>query len=125
MQNPPQHFNDYIFKRELADYKAEGVPSDDIKFQDNQEILDTIADPKPTSIMTILDGESKGIPNDNAKADKKFIDNLTKAMTAQKNAYYTPDKFGKPEFTLLHYAGYVKYDVSRWVLTLLAIVYSY
>ncbi|CAD7939273.1 unnamed protein product, partial [Amoebophrya sp. A120] len=113
-ENLQQHFNDYIFKRELRDYKAEGVPCEDIVFADNQEILDTIAAAKE-SIMAICDDESKGMPNDNAKADKKFIDKLNKVMADKKNKWYTPDKFGKPEFTLLHYAGYVKYDVAKWV----------
>ncbi|CAD7939275.1 unnamed protein product [Amoebophrya sp. A120] len=113
-ENLQQHFNHYVFKREIPEYKAEEVPFEDIAFTDNQEILDTIAAPTD-SIMSICDEESKGMPSENAKADKKLIDKLNKIMGDKKNKWYTPDKFGRTEFTLLHYAGPVKYDVTKWV----------
>ena len=51
--------------------------------------------------MTILDDASRAVkPSDDA-----FINNLNKAMASNKR--YTADRFGKPEFTLEHYAGKV------------------
>ncbi|CAD7969847.1 unnamed protein product [Amoebophrya sp. A25] len=107
-ENLQQHFNDFIFKSELRDYEAEGVPVDEFNFEDNQEILDTIGAPQ-NSIFTYLDGTTKNIK----ATDEVFMNELKKNMA--KNKYLTLDKFNKPEFTLKHYAGSVKYDVTGWV----------
>ncbi|CAD7939285.1 unnamed protein product [Amoebophrya sp. A120] len=111
-ENLQQHFNEFVFKREMADYKAEGVSVEGITFADNQEILDTIAAPRD-SIFSVLDDATKGM----RQTDKTFMNNLGKLMETKKNAYFEADKFNKdpPEFTLTHYAGKVTYNVGGWV----------
>ncbi|CAD7943154.1 unnamed protein product [Amoebophrya sp. A120] len=106
-ENLQQHFNDYIFKAEMRDYEAEGVPTDDFKFEDNQEILDTIGG-QQNSIFFYLDGTTKNIK----ATDEVFMNQLRTNM--KDNKYLTLDRFNKPQFTLQHYAGPVTYDVQGW-----------
>jgi len=107
-ENLQQHFNDFVFKAEMRDYEAEGVPTGDFKFADNQEILNTIGAPQ-NSIFSYLDSTTKNIK----ATDEIFIGELKKNMAS--NKYLTLDRFGAPKFTLIHYAGAVTYDCVGWV----------
>jgi myosin-7 len=53
-----QFFVQHIFKLEQEAYEAEGISWKHLTFEDNQHILDMVAE-KPMSIMSLIDEESK------------------------------------------------------------------
>jgi myosin heavy subunit len=113
-----QHFNNYVFKSELADYSKEGVEIDEITFADNQDILELIQG--KGGIFSILDNEVSVPKATNktfvAKLNKEFGSRSASDKT-QKNKRYREDKFadGAITFTLEHFAGEVIYDCEGWL----------
>jgi myosin-7 len=108
-ENLQQHFNNFVFKTEMADYESEGVTIDKIDFADNADILELIQAHKG-SIMTILDEEC---PVSKA-TDKTYVAKLKKAFDKQ-HKRFTGAKGDDAEFTLDHFAGKVKYDCNGWL----------
>ncbi|XP_069138328.1 myosin-IIIb-like isoform X1 [Argopecten irradians] len=102
-------FNQHVFKLEQDEYTKEGIDWTEIKFVDNQPLLDLFLN-KPIGILSLLDEEShfpKG-------SDQTFVDKL--------NIHFSGNKFyGKTQqstsgkFTIYHYAGKVAYDASSWL----------
>ena len=102
-----QQFNADVFRQQQKEYEAEGVPWQQIEYQDNGPVLDLIRG-KRTGILALLDEECRlqsGTP-------AAFV---TKLTTAHKGSeLLTTPKMQKnrdaPSFTVAHYAGKVTYD---------------
>jgi len=101
-----QHFNEYIFKVEQAEYKKEQVDVAFIEFIDNIECLNLI-ELKATGILAMLD-EEVSMPKG---SDKNFVSKLHKRYAEDsKNPFYDQIR-RKPEvFLIKHYAGAVEYN---------------
>jgi myosin heavy subunit len=69
-----QHFNTNVFKLEIRTYEAEGISYDEVKFVDNQDVLDMV-EAKPSGLLVKLDDECK-VPGG---SDKGFLDKIRKA----------------------------------------------
>jgi myosin-7 len=105
-----QKFNQSIFKEELALYKAEKIDTEDVSFEDNQNVLDLI-EQRSRGIFPILDEELR-LPK---STDQTF---LTKLVQAHDKKAGVP--FEKPikvpnSFSVRHYAGDVTYDVEGFL----------
>jgi len=71
-----QHFNNYVFKLEEAEYTREGIEWSLIDFPDNTDILDMIEGKSPMGILALLDDECNN-PNGN---DKNFTQRIYSAF---------------------------------------------
>mmetsp|Transcript_14360 Transcript_14360/g.26611 ORF Transcript_14360/g.26611 Transcript_14360/m.26611 type:complete len:1731 (+) Transcript_14360:285-5477(+) len=106
------HFNDFIFKVEQEEYRAEGVDVSQIDFADNQPTID-LFEKKPSGIFSLLD-EEMNVPRGN---DAAFLSKLTKAKSRHPN-YKGPGvktNYERESFTVVHYAGEVMYNVTAFL----------
>merc|ERR1712141_921416 len=76
-----QHFNDYIFKQEHAEYKQEGIDVSNIAFTDNVQCLELI-EAKGTGIFAMFNEECS-VPRG---SDKNLIEKMH-TVHAQKNKH--------------------------------------
>ena len=106
--NHKQHFNNYVFKKELADYTAEGVSIDEIVFADNSDILELIQG--KGGLFAMLDNELS-VPK---ATNKTYVAKINKEHGAHKR--FTADKASDTiTFTLQHFAGKVIYNAEGWM----------
>ncbi|KAL3866198.1 hypothetical protein ACJMK2_043520 [Sinanodonta woodiana] len=102
-------FNLHVFKLEQEEYAKEGVDWNEIKFIDNQPLLDLFLS-KPIGILSLLDEEShfpKG-------TDASFVEKLNVHFGGK--GFYQPSQRSKDnKFTIHHYAGKVLYTASGWL----------
>ena len=73
-----QHFNTFVFKAEEKCYQSEGIDYAEVKFVDNQDVLDLI-EKRPRGLLVMLDDEIK-VPKGSdsgylRKVNKAHIDN--------------------------------------------------
>jgi hypothetical protein len=105
-----QHFNYHIFKQEEKCYQAEEIDYAEIKFVDNQDVLDLI-EKKPEGLLPKLDDECK-VPRG---SDSGYLEKIQKSF--EHNVRFKgrvrrgPDNKGENEFGVNHYAGTVYYDI--------------
>jgi myosin heavy subunit len=97
-----QFFISLVFKTELSEYAAEGVPITNITFDDNADVLALIE--AKDGLLAILDDCTTGVK----QTDATFT---TKAVTDKKaNKRFIAPKFAKDlSFGINHYAGSVVY----------------
>eukprot|EP01119_Soliformovum_irregulare_P020308 TRINITY_DN6548_c0_g1_i8.p1 TRINITY_DN6548_c0_g1~~TRINITY_DN6548_c0_g1_i8.p1 ORF type:complete len:1188 (-),score=488.31 TRINITY_DN6548_c0_g1_i8:69-3632(-) len=106
-----QQFNQYIFKIEQKEYEKEKIDWSYINFNDNQECLDLL-EKKPICVLSLLDEESK-FPKANAGT---FCQKLTTNFAgSKKHPYFQLPRFGKNQFTVVHYAGQVTYSTEGFI----------
>jgi len=108
-----QLFNRDTFQKEQAMYRKEGVPFDEIKYIDNQPILDMI-EKKLGGLLTTLDDMNR-MPK---STDEGFVAKADEA-NASNTAYYitsTNTRKGKASFSIVHYAGVVVYDANGFLV---------
>eukprot|EP00035_Acanthoeca_spectabilis_P019895 m.430125 g.430125 ORF g.430125 m.430125 type:complete len:1030 (-) comp17117_c0_seq1:1257-4346(-) len=99
-------FNQHIFVAEQEEYKAEGIPVDEIKFEDNQPTLDLFLKPKGQGIFSILDEETKL----GRGSDLSFTQKCTNSFKAHASkAFKGPRSERDLAFEITHYAGKVTY----------------
>ena len=107
-----QQFTWYVFKLEQAEYEKEGIKWNQVDFQDNQPVLDTIEG--FGGVLSLLDEESylqKG-------KDENFMTKLRKARVrkvapgpgAKPEPILSFPRMGETNFIIRHYAGFVEYD---------------
>lgn len=102
-------FNQHVFKLEQEEYTKEGIDWKEIKFVDNQPLLDLFLT-KPIGILSLLDEECQ-FPK---ATDSTFVEKLNKHFS--KNSYYGKSQQTKTnKFTINHYAGKVTYDSCGWL----------
>jgi hypothetical protein len=106
-----QHFNYHVFKLEEKCYKAEEIDYSEIKFEDNQDVLDLV-EKKPEGLLPKLDDECK-VPRG---SDQGYLEKIQK-MHAD-NPRFRGRVAGKRdrdgEFGVNHYAGTVYYNVTAF-----------
>ena len=100
-------FTEDIFKSVQLEYEAEGIPLDEIKFDDNVDVLVLIEG--KTGLLAMLNEECvrpKG-------TDEAFV---TKAIAGNKNSpCLFVNKTNRKGFGVHHYAGKVMYDAEGFV----------
>lgn len=100
-------FNDYIFEKEQKLYLNEGLNCDQIKFSNNDTILNLIQG--KNGLLSYINEVSSFI---NAK-DKQIIDKII----SNQSEYIKCDNLQKVKnkFSINHYAGYVEYSVNDFI----------
>uniref|UniRef100_A0A7S4SFA2 Myosin motor domain-containing protein n=1 Tax=Alexandrium monilatum TaxID=311494 RepID=A0A7S4SFA2_9DINO len=102
-------FNNHIFKMELDDYKAEGLPIDStFTFQDNSDIV-TLLDSKG-GVLAMLD-EEVSMPR---ATDQTFVSKVLKAHGEHKRLA-VPKFAGSLKFGIRHFAGEVTYSAEGFL----------
>lgn len=108
-----QHFNQHVFKMEQEEYKREGIEWSYIEFIDNQDVLDVIEGSKrgPPGILALLDETCK-FPR---FTHSDFVQKLESSEFVTKSQRYSKPRISPNEFSIDHYAGSVKYDVTNFL----------
>jgi myosin heavy subunit len=101
------HYNNYIFKKDMEECRAEGICVDDVKCPDNSECLKLIVD--GTGILGLLDEECRL----GTGTDEGFLDKVTQHCT--KNQFFERKPMMKASFTIKHYAGNVTYQIKGFL----------
>ncbi|KAK6169157.1 hypothetical protein SNE40_020262 [Patella caerulea] len=101
-------FNQHIFRLEQKEYIKEKIRWNHIEFKDNQPVIDLIAT-KPAGILHILDDES----NFPQATDQSFLEKCH--FHHASNSLYSKPRMSGPEFSITHYAGDIKYDVTHFL----------
>jgi len=103
-----QHFNHFVFELEQEEYKAEGLELPYVEFKDNKLCLAMIEKHR-TGVLGVLDEEIR-LPNG---SDSNFLQRLHKAQMGCR--YYRKPRMQVEQFTVVHYAGDVTYDVAGFL----------
>ncbi|XP_042371260.1 unconventional myosin-VIIa-like, partial [Plectropomus leopardus] len=99
-----QFFVAHIFKLEQKEYLKEDIVWNNIKFSDNQDILDVLA-VKPCNLLSLIDEEShfpKG-------SDFTMLDKMN-SLHHQNQNYIASKSKHDTDFGIRHFAGVVYYD---------------
>ena len=117
-----QHFNRTTFKNEMSLYNDEGVADivGEVKFQDNQPIIDAIASSKDKhSLFELLDLEGARPGGSSLGFFNKIVKHQTAGFDGRgsKNGkqYCISVRPGSEAFVISHYAGNVEYDSNNFV----------
>jgi myosin heavy subunit len=108
------HFNEHVFKYELAIYAAEGVTVDELDFKDNQAILDFLEN-QSSGIYSLLDDQI--MING---TDEKFLGRVSQ-LHKDSPQFMAPKRKNCPDpepgncFGVVHYAGVVFYNVRGFL----------
>ena len=109
-----QHFNTFVFKAEEKCYQSEGIDYDEVKFVDNQDVLNLI-EKRPKGLLVMLDDEIK-VPKG---SDKSFLRKVNKVHIDNPRYRHRTKhrhlKISETEFGVEHYAGAVVYDTQGWL----------
>ena len=101
-------FTEDIFRSVQEEYEYEGIPLDEIKYDDNTDVLDLIEG--KAGLLAMLNEECvrpKG-------TDESFV---TKSLAANKKSpCLIASKMNRCEFGIHHYAGKVMYDAEEFVV---------
>ena len=117
-------FNEHVFAYEQAEYRKEGIDVAKISYQDNKPLLEMHlgqgnAKKGEFSLFQLLDDACKvGTDTDEAKkarAAEDLVTTFDKAFKKQDPAIYVAKKGVNSEFTIIHYAGDVRYHADRFL----------
>ena len=99
------HYNTYIFCKDLEECRAEGIDVSDVPFPDNTPCLQLMT--AKGGIFSLLDDEC----NLGSGTDAGFLTNVIGAHSG--HAFFEVKKLAKtPSFVVKHYAGDVSYDIE-------------
>mmetsp|Transcript_28296 Transcript_28296/g.65180 ORF Transcript_28296/g.65180 Transcript_28296/m.65180 type:complete len:1554 (+) Transcript_28296:189-4850(+) len=101
-----QHFNQYNFTLEQAEYDKEGIPWSSSDFVDNALCLELI-EKKQGGVLSILDEECI-VPQG---TDESFLEKLVAKCEQNVNPHFRTTKNRREQFVVVHYAGEVTYTV--------------
>jgi len=102
-----QKFNEDIFKNVQAEYKSEGIPLEDVKYDDNTDVLDLIEG--RTGLLNLLNEEC-------IRPKGNDLDFVHKALRINKQSpTLIVNKTDRLSFAIQHYAGVVMYDAEFFV----------
>lgn len=106
------HFNEECFRIEQAEYRAEGVPVDDVPYQDNGPCLELLENKpglngKPGGLFPMIEEELTTPGGSNPKLLEKMQQVHSKHVNFARSA-----KDGPTCFKIKHYAGEVLYKVD-------------
>ena len=102
------HYNTYIFDRDMEECRREGVDVTEVKCPDNMPCLKLIRD--KGGILDLLDEEctlGKG-------TDLSFLEKVDQAHR-KTSAFYDKKMTSKDTFIVHHYAASVTYNVDKWL----------
>jgi myosin-5 len=100
-------FTEDIFRSVQEEYEFEGIPLDEIKYDDNTDVLDLIEG--KAGLLNMLNEECVRPKGD----DQAFV---AKALAANKKSpCLLASKMNRREFGIHHYAGKVMYDAEGFV----------
>eukprot|EP01125_Pyxidicula_operculata_P006863 TRINITY_DN2356_c0_g1_i3.p1 TRINITY_DN2356_c0_g1~~TRINITY_DN2356_c0_g1_i3.p1 ORF type:complete len:1556 (-),score=486.31 TRINITY_DN2356_c0_g1_i3:1298-5965(-) len=103
-----QQFNEHMFKAEQQEYTKEGVEWTEISFVDNKPTIDLI-EKSTTGVLAMLDEECR-MPKG---SDQTYLEKLRKSKSMCKEIRF--DMKIPDEFTIVHYAEPVPYDVKGFL----------
>eukprot|EP01060_Flectonema_neradi_P039446 TRINITY_DN868_c0_g1_i1.p1 TRINITY_DN868_c0_g1~~TRINITY_DN868_c0_g1_i1.p1 ORF type:complete len:1427 (+),score=281.74 TRINITY_DN868_c0_g1_i1:715-4995(+) len=101
------HYNDFIFTKDMAECRGEGIDVTEVVRPDNLPCLNLLR--SRTGVFGLLDDEcslGKG-------SDQQFLDKVKD--TNGKNPFFSVKKFSKNSFMIAHYAATVNYTVEGWL----------
>jgi myosin heavy subunit len=101
------HYNSYIFDRDMEECRAEGIDVTEIKCPDNAPCLRMIA--AKGGIIPLLDEEcalGQG-------SETSFLDKITSAFEG--NPFFGRKKTSRTSFIIHHYAASVTYEIDGWL----------
>ncbi len=108
------HFNEHVFKHELAIYESEGVEVEELDFKDNAMIVDFLEN-QNCGILSLLDDQI--MING---TDDKFLNRVAQLHKTSPQ-YQVPRRKDCPDpdpgncFGIVHYAGTVYYNVRGFL----------
>ncbi len=106
-------FNEIIFENEMKMYALEGLPIDDISFQDNIGCVRLI-DLRGAGIFAYLD-EEVAVPKG---SDEKFVSKINQIFDENantKSVFYVRNNKSNVAFTIRHFAGDVHYEATNFL----------
>ena len=102
------HYNAYIFIRDMEECRAEGIDTTEIKFPDNKPCLEMISG--KGGILAVLDEECLL----GKATDLTFLDKICDRFA--KHQFFERPRLAKvPSFIVHHYAGSVTYEVANFL----------
>ena len=101
------HYNDFIFKKDMEECRNEGIKVDDIKCPDNTPCLRLISD--NTGIMGYLDEECRL----GTGTDEGFLAKVV--QNCSKSPFFYVNPLSRNTFMVRHYAGNVTYTVTGFL----------
>ncbi|RUS79659.1 hypothetical protein EGW08_012582, partial [Elysia chlorotica] len=99
------YFNQHIFKFEQEEYQREGIHWENIEFIDNTGSLELFSK-RPSGLFYLLDEECNFPAATNETLLSKFTHNY------KHNDHYEVPQLREGAFSIMHYAGKVKYSVK-------------
>ena len=103
------HFNEYIFRQEEAECRAEGVACPTLQFADNSAVM-TLMTAKPTGVLSLINEEVL-VPN---ASDANLLQKLMQQHRSNSEFRPLPRSQGEG-FIITHYAGPVSYVIDGFV----------
>eukprot|EP00755_Sulcionema_specki_P009324 Sspe_Gene.43387::Locus_21149_Transcript_1_1_Confidence_1.000_Length_3727::g.43387::m.43387/K10357/MYO5; myosin V len=106
------HYNKYIFEKDMDECRAEGIDVTSVEFPDNTPCLRMITD-KKGGIFALLDEEcllGQG-------SDLSFLGKVEAACSSVEayKPFFTKKTLAKTSFVIHHYAGSVSYEVEGFL----------
>ena len=104
------YFNEHVFEYEKNECQKEGVNTAAIRYVSNRPILDLFLE-KHKGILAQIDEESKF----NTSTDKSLALSLHHGHEKGTRDLYIAPRDQGPTFSVVHYAGIVKYDINGFL----------
>ena len=104
------YFNEHVFEYEKNECQKEGVSTAAIRYTSNRPILDLFLE-KHKGILAQIDEESKF----NTTTDKSLALSLHQGHGKNTRDLYIAPRDQGPTFSVVHYAGIVKYDTNGFL----------
>ena len=104
-----EHFNEYIFRMEEAECRAEGVVCPKLEFADNSHVM-ALMTTRPTGVLSLMN-EEVIVPNG---SDMGLLGKLQQNHRSNATFKQLPRNQGDG-FVVLHYAGPVGYQIEGFV----------
>jgi len=105
-----QHkFIEDVFHSVQDEYKSEGISLDEIKYEDNSNVLGLIEG--PLGLIDMLNEECFRPTG----SDRTFVNKIYLNSRGKESPLYKRRNFQAHEFGIKHFAGKVKYDATKFV----------
>ena len=101
------HYNTYIFLKDMDECRAEGIDVTSVSFPDNSPCISMVT--SKTGILSLLDEQCAV----GAGTDELFLGSIVQHHGA--NVFFEKKKLSKNEFVVHHYAGSVSYTVDGFL----------
>ncbi|CUG87167.1 myosin heavy chain mya2-related protein, putative [Bodo saltans] len=102
------HYNNYIFKKDMEECRGEGINVDDVRAPDNSECLKLIVD-NQNGVLAFLDEECRL----GTGTDDGFLQKIIQNCSV--NAHFSFKPLQPGTFIVKHYAGSVTYTVKGFL----------